>query len=449
MKDLHGFIQFIKRDYPEEIRTIEEEVEANYEITAIAMESEKGKNQALYFNNVKGSQFPIVTNLLGTRRRIALAVGTTVDNFYSTWDVRTQKLVGPQVVESGPVKGEVITGEKIDLYKLPIFKHFEQDAGEYVTSGVVVAKDPETGITNLSYHRLQLAGKNKFRMSLHSRGHLWRYYSKAEKLNIPLEAAIFIGAHPSVLIAAASKVGMDIDEYRISGALMEEPLQIVKCETVDLMVPAFSEIAIEGEIPPKIRENEGPFGEYTGYATGRSTNNVFKVRAVTHKKDAIYQDILPGNSSEHLLLGSVSKEAHYFKRMREAVPNLKAINWPKSGTHFSAYISLTEPIEGHANHAALLLLGLDNMIKIVVVVDDDIDVYNEQDLLWAIATRIQPDSDVNVIKNVICNKLDPSTYKGETSAKMIIDATKKKWWTFERLTIPEDSIKKAKRIIRN
>lgn len=449
MKDLHKFIDFIKHDYPNEIRIIDEEVEADYELTAIATESEKEKNQMLLFTNVKGSPLPIVTNVFGTRKRIALAIGSTVDEFYSIWDKRTQRLIKPKIVEGGPVKEKQMTGKEVDLNKLPIFKHFEQDAGKYVTAGVVVAKDPETGIRNLSYHRLQLVGKNKFRASLHSRGHLWRIYSKAEKLNQPLDVAIFIGAHPSILLAAAAKVGMDVDEYEVAGAVMQEPVQLVKCETVDLEAPAFSEIVIEGEIPPFIRENEGPFGEYTGYAAGRSTNNIINVRAITFRKDAIYQDIVPGNSSEHLLLGNVSKEAHVIRRMRETLPNLKNINWPKSGTHFFAYLSLSEPIdEGQANHAALLLLGLDSYLKLVVVVDEDIDIYNEQEVLWAIATRMQPDRDVNVIKNVFCNRLDPSAYDEGTSAKIIIDATKKKGWTFEKLTVPKNFREKAIRIIK-
>ena len=449
MKDLHKFIDFIKHDYPNEIRIIDEEVEADYELTAIATESEKEKNQMLLFTNVKGSPLPIVTNVFGTRKRIALAIGSTVDEFYSIWDKRTQRLIKPKIVEGGPVKEKQMTGKEVDLNKLPIFKHFEQDAGKYVTAGAVVAKDPETGIRNLSYHRLQLGGKNKFRASLHSRGHLWRIYSKAEKLNQPLDVAIFIGAHPSILLAAAAKVGMGVDEFEVAGAVMQEPVQLVKCETVDLEAPAFSEIVIEGEIPPFIRENEGPLGEYTGYAAGRSTNNIINVRAITFRKDAIYQDIVPGNSSEHLLLGNVSKEAHVIRRMRETLPNLKNINWPKSGTHFSAYLSLSEPIdEGQANHAALLLLGLDSYLKLVVVVDEDIDIYNEQEVLWAIATRMQPDRDVNVIKNVFCNRLDPSAYDGGTSAKIIIDATKKKGWTFEKLTVPKNFREKAIRIIK-
>lgn len=450
MKDLHEFIDFVKHDYPEEIRIIDEEMEMDYGPTAIAMESEKEKNQMLLFTNVKGSPFPIVTNVFGTRKRIALAIGSTVDEFYSIWDKRMHKLVEPKVVKSGPVKENLMTGKEVDLSKLPTFKHFEQDAGKYVTAGVVVAKDPETGIRNLSYHRLQLVRKNKFRTSLHSRGHLWRIYSKVEKLNQPLEVAIFIGAHPSILIAAAAKVGMDVDEYEIAGALMQEPVQLVKCETMDLEVPAFSEIVLEGEIPPFIREDEGPFGEYTGYAAGRSTNNVLNVRAITFRNDAIYQSIVPGNSSEHLLLGRVSKEAHILRRMREAIPNLKNINWPRSGTHFFAYLSLSEPIDdGQANHAAILLLGLDSYLKLVVVVDEDIDIYNEQEVLWAIATRMQPDRDVNIIKNVFCNRLDPSAYGEGTSAKIIIDATKKKGWALDRLTIPKNAKEKSARIIKN
>jgi UbiD family decarboxylase len=231
---------------------------------------------------------------------------------------------------------------------------------------------------------------------------------------------------------------------------MQEPVQLVECETVDVEVPARAEMVIEGEIPPHIRENEGPFGEYTGYATGRSTNHVLNVRAITFRKNAIYQDIVPGNSSEHLLLGRVSKEAHIFRRMKEAVPNLKSINWPRSGTHFHSYLSLSEPIdEGQANHAALLLLGLDSYLKLVVVVDEDIDVYNEEEVLWAVATRMQPDRDINVVKNVFCNKLDPSAYGEGTSAKLIIDATKKGRWTFDKLTFPKEALDKARQIVKN
>jgi len=450
LKDLHEFIDFIKKNYPEEIREIDEEVSADYEITAIAMESEKGTNPMLFFTNVKGSQFPIVTNVLGTRRRIALAIGIDPNEFHSTWGERTQKLIKPEVIKTGPVKEMKMIGEEVDLNKLPIFKHFEQDAGKYITSGVVVAKDPETGSRNLSFHRLQLAGKNKFRTSMHSRGHLWRIYQKAEKMGRPLGVAVFIGASPTILLAAASKVAMGVDEYEIAGALMQEPVQLVECETVDVEVPARAEMVIEGEIPPHIRENEGPFGEYTGYATGRSTNHVLNVRAITFRKNAIYQDIVPGNSSEHLLLGRVSKEAHIFRRMKEAVPNLKNINWPRSGTHFHSYLSLSEPIdEGQANHAALLLLGLDSYLKLVVVVDEDIDVYNEEEVLWAVATRMQPDRDINVVKNVFCNKLDPSAYGEGTSAKLIIDATKKGRWTFDKLTFPKEALDKARQIVKN
>lgn len=448
MKDLHEFIASTKKAHPEEICVIDEEVEADYEVPAIAMESEKGKNPMLLFTNVKGSSFPIVTNVFGTRKRIALAIKTTVNEFSSIWNERAQELVKPEVVKTGPIKERIMVGDEVDLNKLPILKHFEQDAGKYVTSGVVVAKDPETGVRNLSIHRLQLTGKSKFRTSMHSRRHLWRIYQKAEKLNRPLEVAIFIGAHPAILLAAAANVAMGVDEYELAGALTQEPVPLVKCETVNVEVPAFSEIVIEGEIPPHVREEEGPFSEYTGYATGRSTNHVLNVRAITFRKDAIYQDVVPGNSSEHLLLGGSSKEAHIFRTVKDAIPNLKSINWPRSGTDLHSYLSLSEPIdEGQANQAALLLLGLDRTLKLVVVVNEDIDVYNEQEVLWAIATRMQADRDLNVTKNVFCSKLDPSAYSEGTSAKLVIDATKKRGWASDRITSPKNVQDKARKIV--
>lgn len=446
VKDLHEFINYIKRNHPEEIREFDEEIEADYEPTAMTFEFEKESNPILLFKKVKGSKFPIVTNVFGTRKRVAHAIRTTLDELYPTLEKRLQNFVKPRMVASGPIKENIMKGKEVDLYKLPIFKHFEQDVGKYVTAGIFVAKDPDTGIRNLSLHRMQLDGRDKFRTSFHSRGHLWRICQKGEKLCKPIEAAIVIGAHPCILLAAATTVGMGVDEYEIAGALMQEPVELVKCETIDVEVPAHAEIVLEGEIPPNLGEADGPFGEYTGYASHRSTKNIFDVKAITFRNNAIYQDITPGNSSEHLILSNVIREAHVTWRLKEIISNLKDISWPKSGTLFSAYLSLSEPIaSGEANLAAMLLIGLDHYVKVAVVVNDDIDVHNEQEVNWAIATRVQPDRDVNLVKNVFCNKLDPSSYEDGTTGKLIIDATKKKG-IFDTLTVPKNFKEKAARM---
>lgn len=445
LNDLHEFLNRLRRDYPEEIWEIDGETEADFEPTAMTLELEKTANPVLLFNKVRGSQFPIVTNVFGTRRRVALALGTPLDNLYSFIEKRLQNPIRPRMVSSGPVKENVIKGDRVDLHRLPIFRHFEQDADKYITAGILVAKDPDTGIRNLSLHRMQFDGKDKLRTSLHSRGHLWRICQKGEKLGRAIETAVIIGAHPSILLAAATSVGMGVDEYEIAGAFMGEPVDLVKCDTIDIEVPANAEIVLEGEIPPFLGEADGPFGEYTGYASHRSTRNIFKVKAITYRSDAIYQDITPGKSAEHLILSNIVKEAHVTSRLRETISNLKDINWPKSGTLLTAYLSLSEPIAaGEANHAAMLLMGLDPYVKVAVVVNEDIDVHNEQEVSWAIATRMQPDRDANVIKNVFCNKLDPSSHEDGTTGKLIIDATKKKG-LHDKLTLPKEAEEKAAR----
>jgi UbiD family decarboxylase len=173
---------------------------------------------------------------------------------------------------------------------------------------------------------------------------------------------------------------------------------------------------------------------------------VFAVKAITRKAKPIYLDVIPGYSSEHLLLGRVAKEAHVFERLKEVVPTLTALNYPKSGTHFHAYFSMKKTAEGQARHALMLLFGLDPYVKFAVAVDEDIDVFNEEEILWAIATRFQADTDLFVVPKVFCNRLDPSSVDG-MSAKLGIDATAPLDWDVERTTLPPEAIEAARQLI--
>jgi UbiD family decarboxylase len=240
---------------------------------------------------------------------------------------------------------------------------------------------------------------------------------------------------------------MEMDEFDIAGGLLQQPVELVKCKTIDIEVPANAEIVVEGEILANTHEEEGPFGEYTGYSTYRSTRNVFVVKAITRRVRPIFLDIIPGYSTEHLLLGRVAKEAHVFERLKEVVPTLKALNYPKSGTHFHAYMSFKNTAAGQARHALMLLFGLDSYIKLAVAVDDDIDVFNEEEVLWAIATRFQADTDMFVVPKVFCNRLDPSAVDG-MSAKLGFDATAPLGnWDVERTSLPAEAIKLASSMI--
>src|SRR5260221_225238 len=218
------------------------------------------------------------------------------------------------------------------------------------------------------------------------------------------------------------RIESEIDEFEIAGALLGQPIELVKCKTIDVEVPAQAEIVIEGEILADQHEEEGPFGEYTGYSTFRSTKNVFVVKAITHRTAPIFHDIIPGYSMEHLLLGRAAKEAHAFMRLKEMHPGIKALTFPKSGTHFHAYMSFKKTAECQARQALMLLLGLDSYLKLVIAVDEDVNVFNEEEVLWAVATRFQADTDMFMVPDVFCNRLDPSSRDG-MSGKLALYAT--------------------------
>ncbi len=429
------------RELPEDqILRIAEPIDLDYYPTALVLALEKSRRfPVVYFEQPKGSDVPVVANIFADRDRIARIAGAEPGQFNAAWTRALEHLTPPVTVPSGPIHDRVFLGSQVDASSLPISRHFEQDAGRYIGSGILVCKNPDTGVRNLSFQRLQLKAPNRFGASLHSRGHIWDHLQRAEARGRNLEVAVVIGAHPAIYLAAAATVAMEIDEFEIAGALLGGPVELVKCKTIDVEVPAEAEYVLEGELLAGQHEDEGPYGEYTGYSTSRSTRNVFAVKAITRRAQPIFLDIIPGYSMEHLLLGRSAKEAHVFHRLQEMVPTVKTLTYPKSGTHFHAYLSLRKSAEGQARRALLLLFGLDPYIKFAVAVDEDIDVYNEEEVLWAIATRFQADTDMFVVPKVFCNRLDPSSVDG-MSAKLGLDATAPLSWDVERTSLPKDIV---------
>lgn len=419
-----GLQDFLGSLNAEELLRVGESVPRDGLLSSLVLSLEKErKYPVIVLENVKGAKMPVVCNLFGSRERIARIIGCAEEDFYMHWHDRVARMIPPVMVQHAPVQEIVQTQGDIDLESLPISKHFDTDAGRYISSGIVVAKDPDTGIYNLSYHRMQLKERGRFGISLHSRGHLWDYFRRAKEKGQDLEIAVIVGCHPAVYLAASSKIGIAEDEYQLAGALMGEPLELTPCKTVGLAVPASAEIVFEGKILASEFEDEGPFGEYTGYSTSRSTRNIMEVTAVTRREKCVFMDLVPGYSSEHLLLGGMAKQAENLYLMKDRCPYVKNIYLPKSGTHFHAYIQLQKTAEGQPRQAMTLLAGLDQYIKFIVAVDEDIDIYDEEQVLWAMATRMQPDEDVMVLPKLLCNVLDPSSHDG-MSSKLLIDATK-------------------------
>ena len=382
-----------------------------------------------------------VANLFGDRERLRKAIRHVTDVAEAAGAFSV-----PEVVSDAPCRECREEYADVNVLRLPVFRHFEGDAGRYITSGIIFAKDPDTGRYNMSFHRMQLKDRDRIGISLHSRGDLWSYFERAKEKNEDLEIAAVVGLHPAYYITAASKIPENQDDYSWAGAYMDRQVRVTRAGTVDLMVPADAEYVIEGRILKDEFEDEGPFGEYTGYSTSRSTRNVFHVTAVTHRRNPVWQDLVPGYSWEHLLLSQFTKEIILLDRLKKEMPEVKALAMPKNGCHFHAYVSMKPKARGQAKQMMMLLFGLDLYLKMIVAVNEDVDVYNEEEVLWAMATHVQADRDVFIVPRVLCNRLDPSSVDG-MSAKMGIDATGDGAEESIRVTVPEDVRKKAEKLL--
>jgi len=413
---------------------IVEPINWKYDVTSFVDEMSKRENYpALFFECVKGYDTPLLVNVFGHIDRINLALEGASHalegriDFYNEWGSLIRKEMPPVNVEDGPVNEFSVSGGDLDLASLPIVKFYEQDAGRYITSGLLVARDPDNAEdVNLSYARMQLKGRNKLGTSLHSRGNMWGYFEKSKAFGKPLDVAVIIGAHPAIYLAAAAKI---TNEYSTAGALLGEPIELIESKLNGLPVPAQAEIVLEGRIALD-EEDEGPLTEYTGYLSGRSTRNVIQVTRITRRRDAIYMTIAPSNSDEHLLLSGLPKQARIFQAMKDfmPMPALRDIIWPVSGTHYICFISL-EPsrsnIPGLAKQIALSVLGMDPYVKIVAVFGGDVDISDLASSLRAVASRCDfvVGSDMEILRGVFAHRLDPSSVEEGVSSKMILDAT--------------------------
>lgn len=446
--NLRDFITQIEHADPASVWRIKEPVSSEYDTSAMVIELEKkGLSPVLWFDKVEGSPFPVITNLFGSRARYALALGVPERELIEHLAKREDQTIEPVMRDGGPIHDVVLTGDQIDLRKLPILKHFAEDAGRYITSAIVVGKDPLTSVRNASFHRMEVKGPRLLGTSLHSRRHLWSHVNKNEEIGQDTPIAIVVGAHPLFTFGGLWKGAISTDEFAIVGGLMGAPLEITACRTVPIEVPTQAEIVIEGRILSQKRAPEGPFAEFTGYASERSTQHVVEISAITHRKNAIYQDITPGISDEHTGMLAVPQEARLLRTLRQQYPNTTAVAYPKSGAcRFHAYIALRNAAAGQARNAAAAALGDDLSLKLVIVVDDDIDVYNDSDVLWALATRMQSDEDISILNNTMGAILDPSNHNGLT-AKLIIDATRPAGRFPARHSIPSDATQKARALI--
>jgi UbiD family decarboxylase len=422
-QDLRSFLDLVKRRRADDLAIVSKEIDPAYEITALVVKAEKEarKRPVFVFERVKGTSFPVITNLHASRPRLAMAINAAPEATLQTYLRAMARPIPPVTVASGPVKEVVRRGDDVDLYSLPQILHHQGDAGAYLTAAISWAKHPAEDIWNCAYNRLMIQGRNRTSIHLTIAKHLWEFYQVAQARREPLRVAFSLGVHPAIALGALAIGSIDEDERGIMGGLLGEPLELVKCETSDVLVPAHAEMVIEAEILPDARVPEGPFGEFTGYSLGERAREVVNVTAITHRRDAMFQDITVAHL-DHMLLSTIPIEANLYRAVRAMVPSIRAIRVPSP---FTCYVSIEQRVLGQAKNAILAALGADLYMKRVVVVDHDVDVFDDRQVNWAIATRCQPDRDITVITNARGSDLDPSNQQDGYTAKWGVDATAK------------------------
>jgi UbiD family decarboxylase len=423
-QDLRSHLDAVKRRKPDELLVISRPVDPAYEITALVvkLEKERRRRPILVFENVKGTRFPVLTNVHASRSRLAQALNCAPDAMLTTYLRAMDKPIAPRVVQTGPVQDVVLEGSDVDLYALPQIVHHQGDAGPYITSAISFAKDPASETWNCAYNRLMIQGRDTTSIHLTLGKHLWEFQQIAEQRGEPLSLGLVIGVHPAIALGALAIGSIDEDERAIMGGLLGEPLELVKCRTSDVLVPAHAEMVLECEILPGKRTAEGPFGEFTGYSLGERQRELVKVKAITHRRDALFQDITVAHL-DHMLLSTIPMEANLYRAVRAMVPSVRSVRVPAP---FTCYVSIEQRLPGQAKNAIMAVFGADLYMKRVVVVDHDVDVFDDRQVTWALATRCQPDRDITVISNARGSDLDPSS-RGEDgfTAKWGVDATAK------------------------
>jgi 2,5-furandicarboxylate decarboxylase 1 len=444
-KELRGFIAELESRSPQELARVTKPVSPRYEISAILTHLENQKRfPLLYFENVADYGAPVVINVQASRRLMAIALECTPRDLATKFSERQTKPIKPIEISSPPVQEVIRVGDEVDLAEIPMLTHYDVNAAPYITAGIVVAVDPDSGVRNTSYNRLMMAGKRELRIFMAVGRHLWTLHNKMERRALPLPIAIVIGVHPLFSLGAQAFTPSIEDEYAVIGGMMAEPLRVVKAKTVPILVPADAELVIEGNILPHVRRSEGPFGEFTGHAVESDERQVIEVSAITHRRNYIFQDIHAGYT-EHKLMGAVPREAALLKAVGQTVPTVKEICLPVSGNcRFHAYISISKRAPGQAKNAICAAFAADMLLKHVVIVDDDIDVFDEERVLWAIANRFQADRGLVVIANAQGSELDPSAAPGGLNAKMGLDATKPLAGFPPELRVPDEVLKRIR-----
>lgn len=413
---LRGWLDHLQQS--RRLSVIEPDTDLRFQVAAIANRLD-GRSASL-FPRPGGHDIPVISGLLSHRDWMAEAMGVAPSEVLARFQEASLSPIPWREVAT-PACQQVVHRD-VDLNRqLPIPTHNEHDSGAYITAGLLISRNPRTGVQNVSIHRLQVSSANRLGALLLPR-HTLAYFQEAESAGEDLEVAVVVGNDPLTLMASQAIVPLDHDELEIAGALHGRPLQVAQCVTNRIRVPAEAEIVIEGRLLANAREEEGPFGEFPQYYGERGERHVIEVDAVTHREAPMFHTIV-GGGLEHLLLGGIPREATMLAHLRRSFPSVRDVHLARGGVcRYHLYVQIDKRSEGEGKNVILGALGGHYDIKHVVVVDGDVDIHDPNEVEWAVATRFQADRDLVLIHEGQGSKLDPSTCDG-VGSKMGFDAT--------------------------
>ena len=430
MKDLRSLIKEYEKNLPNEYVRVTKEVDPKYEISAIIKKLDlMGKHPLVYFENVKGYDIPVVCNTDTTWGKFGLALGCPpekVEEFYSEREeacMRQNKYPMKEVKkEDAPVQEVIKTGKEANMHDFPFLTHHEGET-PYLTRAIGIVMDENERIPHAAHYRFMVKEPYLGVTHVTPGRHLYNFWRAKSDQDKPLEIAFALGLHPGCAVAAQSRIAHPPSEFDVAGSLMREPLEVVRCATIDVLVPAWAEIIIEGEIPPNTFEQEGPWGDFTRYHQVAQRHPV-KIKAITHRKNPIVHD-MGAWSTLGPILGRIPQHAFMNRQIKAAVRDVKLFRFGPSTGWYYGFIQLDKKHPAQPKQAILAAFANDVYLKFVACFDTDIDIEDGMQMAWALSTRVQADRDVLILPGILGTDLDISAAEESVVTKVGVDATAK------------------------
>lgn len=405
-QDFREFLDVLRRHG--ELIDIDRYIALN-DVGKVMMRSYRRNGPAVMFNQ-NGTAFPLVAGLYSTRSKALLAFETDEKGILPKVTAGLGNPISPVLSGTGPCHDVVITGTEIDITRFPIPQYSPKDGGPYITAGIVVSKDPETGVPDVGHYRFMILGKDTFSFSAQPFHRFGKNLTKCQKLGVTPKAALVIGVDPVIAYTCQVQVSDTTNDWEVAGGLRGAPVELVKCRTCDLEVPATSEVVIEFEVDMGNTVMEGPLGEYTGYYTPATLKPLARITAITHRHKPYFQGLLTGKPvTENHILKQIPFEASFLKTLKQQFPTIDRISVRASaGVSFYVVISMEQRFAGEARQAILAAMSSNIRPKWIIVVDPDIDVHSSTEVEWAMAFRVQPHRDVIMVEQLPAGPSDPS-----------------------------------------